>query len=69
MFGARSYEMPTVSAKISVRWIPRLSLVERKQNRLTISCNCLKLFEADPEVLLDRFVTMDETLVHHYISE
>ena len=56
-------------SKISARWVPRLLSVEQKRNRLAISCDCLELFEADPQPFLDKFVTMDDTWVHQYTPE
>ena len=56
-------------SKISARWISRLLSVKQNRNRLTISRDSLELFEVDPQEFSDRFVTMDETWVHHYTSE
>lgn len=56
-------------SKVSARWVPRLLSVEQKRARLSISRECLEMFEADPPDFLDRFVTMDETWVHHYTPE
>lgn len=56
-------------SKVSARWVPRLLSVEQKRIRLTISRDCLEMFEADPQDFLARFVTMDETWVHHYTPE
>ncbi|CAK1597750.1 unnamed protein product [Parnassius mnemosyne] len=35
--------------KVSARWVPRLLSVEQKRTRLTISRDCLELFEADAD--------------------
>lgn len=35
--------------------------VEQKRIRLTITRDCLEMFEDDPQDFLARFVTMDET--------
>lgn len=56
-------------SKVSARWVPKLLSVEQKITRLTISRDCLDLYEADPQDFLDRYVTMDETWVHHYTPE
>lgn len=56
-------------SKVSARWVPRLLSFEQKRIRLTISRDCLEMFEADPQDFLNRFVTMDETWVHHYTPE
>ncbi|CAK1593061.1 unnamed protein product [Parnassius mnemosyne] len=55
--------------KVSARWVPRLLSVEQKRTRLTISRDCLELFEADADDFLNRFVTMDETWVHYCTPE
>ena len=47
--------------KISVRWLPRLLLVEQKRNRLTISRDCLELFGVNPQEFFKSFVTMYKT--------
>ncbi|XP_026314672.1 histone-lysine N-methyltransferase SETMAR-like [Hyposmocoma kahamanoa] len=56
-------------SKVSARWVPRLLSVEQKRNRLTTSRDCLELYEADPLEFIERFVTMDETWVHHNTPE
>lgn len=56
-------------SKVSARWVPRLLSAEHKRTRYTLSRECLELYEADPQEFLDRFVTMDETWVHHYTPE
>lgn len=56
-------------SKVSARWVPRLLSVEQKIARRTNSRECLDLYEADTQDFLDRFVTMDETWVHHYTPE
>ncbi|CAK1581831.1 unnamed protein product [Parnassius mnemosyne] len=55
--------------KVSARWLPRLLSVEQKRTRLTISRDCLQLFEADADDFLNRFVTMNETWVHYCTLE
>lgn len=55
--------------KVSARWVPRLLSAEQKRVRYTISRDCLELFETDPEDFLSRFVTMDESWVHHHTPE
>ena len=52
--------------KLSARWVPRLLTVDQKHTRHTLSRTNLNLFEEDPANFLKRFVTMDETLVHHF---
>ena len=55
--------------KLSARWVPRLLTVDQKQTRRTLSHTNLNLFEEDPANFLKRFVTMDETWVHHFTPE
>lgn len=55
--------------KVSARWVPRLLSVEQKRVRKDISIQCLGLFKKDPKDFMRRFVTMDETWVHHYTPE
>ena len=55
--------------KISARCVPRLLTVDQKHTRRTLSRTNLNLFEEDPANFLRRFVTMDETWVHHFIPE
>ena len=52
--------------KLSARWVPRLLIVDQKHTRRTLSRTNLNLFEEDPANFLKRFVTMDETWVHHF---
>lgn len=55
--------------KLSARWVPRLLTMEQKRNRLTISELCLNKFKSNPNEFLRRFVTVDETWIHHYTPE
>ena len=55
--------------KLSARWVPRLLTVDQKRTRRTLSRTNLNLFEEDPAKFLKRFVTMDETWVHHFTPE
>ena len=55
--------------KLSARWVPRLLTVDQKHTRRTLSRTNLNLFEEDSANFLQRFVTMDETWVHHFTPE
>ena len=55
--------------KISAHWVPRLLTVDQKHTRCKLSRANLNLFEEDPANFLKRFVTMDETWVHHFTQE
>ena len=56
-------------SKVSARWVPRLLTPEQKCTRCTVSKSNLELFEADEDNFLARFITMDESWVHHYQPE
>lgn len=55
--------------KVSARWVPRMLTDEHKKNRVDISRVNLEKFQADQDSFLSRFVTMDETWVHHFDPE
>src|SRR5258705_11581550 len=55
--------------KLSERWVPRLSTVDQKRTRKDISTQCLAMFHRNPKDFLLRFVTVDETWIHHYTPE
>lgn len=40
-----------------------------KRNRVTISKECLAMFKRNPTEFLRRFVTVDETWIHHHTPE
>ncbi|XP_025269033.1 protein GVQW3-like [Camponotus floridanus] len=55
--------------KLTSRWVPRLLTVENKHVRMTISKQCLDLFKRNPREFFRRYVTVDETWIHHYTPE
>ena len=55
--------------KLSVRWVPRLLTIDQKRIRVTISGKNSTHFNRNPKKFLRRFVTMDETWIHHYTPE
>lgn len=55
--------------KVSARWVPRLLTPLLKRTRLAMSRANVALIEADHDMFSERFVTMDETWVHHYTPE
>lgn len=55
--------------KLSARWVPRLLTHDHKRNRVTISKECLAMFNRNPNEFLRRFVTVDETWIHHTTPE
>ncbi|XP_076031923.1 uncharacterized protein LOC143019826 [Oratosquilla oratoria] len=55
--------------QVSARWVPKLLGPDQKRLRCNMSMNNLAIFDADPQRFIRRFVTMDETLVHHFQPE
>ncbi|XP_073399608.1 histone-lysine N-methyltransferase SETMAR-like [Dendrobates tinctorius] len=55
--------------KVSARWVPKMLTDEQKKKRVDISIANLKKFQADKEHFLSRFLTMDETWIHHFDPE
>ena len=54
--------------KLCARWVPRLLTADQKCTRMKISEQCLKRFNKNNE-FVHRFITMDETWIHHYTPE
>ena len=46
--------------------MPRLLTVDQKRQRVVDSVRCLELFRRNKPNFLRRYVTMDETWIHHY---
>lgn len=55
--------------KRCARWVPRLLTVDQKLIRKNISTANLALYKRNPSEFLRRFITVDETWVHHYTPE
>lgn len=55
--------------KVSARWVPRMLTPDQKRNRVLECEALLAKYQADPEGFLARFVTTDETWVHHFDPE
>ncbi|GBP64531.1 Histone-lysine N-methyltransferase SETMAR [Eumeta japonica] len=55
--------------KLSARWVPRLLTLDHKRNHVTTSKECLAMFSRNPDEFLRRFVTVDETWIHHNTPE
>ncbi|KAH8390738.1 hypothetical protein KR215_001245, partial [Drosophila sulfurigaster] len=55
--------------KLSSRWVPRLLTMENKRNRLHIAKESLALLNANKHEFFRRFVTVDETWIHHHTPE
>lgn len=55
--------------KVSARWVPRMLTAEQKKIRCEISKSNLDKYQTDPETFLRRFITMDESWIHHFDPE
>lgn len=55
--------------KLAARWVPHLLNADNKRNRVTTSKECLAMFNHNKKDFLRRFVTVDETWIHHNTPE
>ena len=55
--------------KLSARWVPHLLTVDQKRIRMKISQACLDRFKQNKMDLKRRFITVDETWIHHFTPE
>lgn len=55
--------------KVSARWVPRMLSEVIKEQRVEVSKRNLEIIERDPDTFYRRFVTMDETWLHHFDPE
>jgi hypothetical protein len=55
--------------KLYARWVPRLFTADQKRTGMKISEQCLKRFNKNKTDFVRRFITMDETWIHHYTPE
>lgn len=55
--------------KLSARWVPRLLTIDQMRKRVTTSEALLAMIRRDPKDFFRRFITVDETWVHHYTPE
>jgi len=49
--------------------MPRLLTVDHKRNRVTISKQCLEMFQRNPNEFLRQFITVDEIWIHYFTPE
>lgn len=54
---------------LSARWVPRLLTIDQMRKRVTTSETLLAMIRRDPKDFFRRFITVDETWVHHYTPE
>jgi histone-lysine N-methyltransferase SETMAR len=55
--------------KLCARWVPRLLTADQKRTHMKISEQCLERFNKNTTDFVRRFITMDETWIHHYTLE
>jgi len=55
--------------KLSVRWMLHLLTVDHKRDCVTISKQCLRMFQRNPDEFLRRFITVDEIWIHYFTSK
>ena len=55
--------------KLFLKWVSRLLTPNQKQQRVEDSERCLELFKWGKRGFLRRYVTIDETWIHHYTPE
>jgi hypothetical protein len=55
--------------KLSARWVLQLLTVDQKQNCVRCSKDNSQLFQRNPQDFRRRFITVDETWIHHYTPE
>ena len=55
--------------KLCSKWVPRLLIVDQKQERVDDSEQCLAMFKRNKPEFLHRYVTMDKTWIHHFTPE
>jgi transposase len=54
---------------LCARWVPRLLTADQKRTRMKISEQCLERFKRNKTDFVRRFITVDETGIHHYTPE
>jgi len=55
--------------KLCARWVPRLLTADQKRTHMKISEQCLEHFHKNKTDFVHRFITTDETWLHHYTPE
>ncbi|QQP51227.1 Mariner transposase, partial [Caligus rogercresseyi] len=55
--------------KLCSKWVPHLLTVDQKQEGADDSEKCLAMFKRNKLEFLRRYVTMDETWIHHFTPE
>ena len=55
--------------KLFSKWVPRLLTVDQKQKPVDNSEQCLAMFTRNKSDFSCRYVTMDETRIHHFTPQ
>lgn len=55
--------------KLSARWVPRSLTIDQKWQRVRDSKACLELFKRNSAEFIRRYITVDETWIHHFNPE
>ena len=55
--------------KLSSKWVLRLLTLDQKQQCIDVSERCLRLFQCNKKEFLCKYVTTDETWIHHFTLE
>jgi histone-lysine N-methyltransferase SETMAR len=55
--------------KLCARWVTRLLTADQKRTRAKISEQCFERLDKNKTDFARRFITMDETWIHHYTPE
>ncbi|XP_025160565.1 histone-lysine N-methyltransferase SETMAR-like [Harpegnathos saltator] len=55
--------------KLCAKWVPRVLTIDQKQQHFDDSEQCLAIFNRNKDEFFRRYITMDETWLHHYTPE
>lgn len=55
--------------KLCAKWVPRVLTIDQKQQRFDDSEQCLVMLNRNKDEFFRRYITMDETWLHHYTPE
>ena len=55
--------------KLSSRWMPRFLTPDHKRARVVASVQYLGIFQRNSKEFLRRYVTVDKTWIHYYMTE
>jgi histone-lysine N-methyltransferase SETMAR len=55
--------------RLCTRWVPHLLTADQKLIRMKMSEQCLECFNKNKTDFVHRFITVDETWIHHYTPE